>query len=302
MPLKNFPLEAYRPLFENSLDAVFLTIPDGRILAANPAACTMFGMDEKELCAAGRNGIVDTTDPTYLILLKERQREGKVRGELIYKRKDGSTFVGDTSSVILDAGQSAFVIVRDISEQKEAEKRLLEKENQLKFMAYHDALTQLPNRLLFMDRLDHALARGRRAGTPVVMLFIDLDRFKDINDSFGHQMGDRVLIQVADSLRCIIREEDTLARFAGDEFTLIVENPPAVKNIAMVADKILKALSKPMHYGQQKAQLTASIGIGIFPDDAQTVEELLKRADVAMYRAKKMGGNTYCFFAPERTA
>ena len=302
MSLRKFPSEAYRPLFENSMDAVFLTIPDGRILAANPAACSMFRMEEKEICAAGREGILDTTDPAYPVLLKTRQREGKARGELIYKRKDGSTFIGDTSTVILDDGRSAFVIVRDISEKKEAERKLLEKESQLTFMAYHDALTQLPNRLLFIDRLEHALARGRRDRTPVTILFIDLDGFKKINDSYGHQMGDRVLIHVADSLQGIIREEDTLARFAGDEFTLIIENVLAQKNIAIVAEKILQAVSRPVVYEQQRAHLTASIGIGMFPDDAPNVQELLKTADEAMYRAKGRGGNTYCFFASSKSA
>lgn len=172
----------------------------------------------------------------------------------------------------------------------------------LNYLAYHDALTGLPNRLLFQDRFQHAVAKARRSGRKVAVLFLDLDQFKRINDSLGHDIGDQLLRKVAERIRGSAREEDTLARFGGDEFVLLLEDVPQADTAGIVANKVLSALAQTFEVGGLQLYATASIGIGIYPDNGESMEELLRCADIAMYRAKELGRNTLQFYTPDLNA
>jgi diguanylate cyclase (GGDEF)-like protein/PAS domain S-box-containing protein len=171
-------------------------------------------------------------------------------------------------------------------------------ENRLRHLAHFDALTQLPNRDLFRDRLSHALAQAERRKSKVAVMFLDLDRFKTVNDTLGHDAGDRLLIEVAARLRQCMREEDTVARLGGDEFTVILEQVDKAEDAALVATKIVTVMNPPFDLHGQEAFVTPSIGIAIYPADSPNAEALLKNADTAMYHAKEEGGNGYRFFTP----
>jgi diguanylate cyclase (GGDEF)-like protein len=165
-------------------------------------------------------------------------------------------------------------------------------------IAFHDDLTSLPNRLLLNQRLDQALSRHRRAGSKLAILFMDLDRFKVINDSLGHEVGDVLLRQVADRLRAQSREGDTIARMGGDEFVVLIENHESLKDVSAYAHRLVEQLSASYLLGKKDCHVTLSIGISVFPSDGNDSQALLKAADVAMYRAKEMGRNNYQYYLP----
>jgi diguanylate cyclase (GGDEF)-like protein len=182
--------------------------------------------------------------------------------------------------------------VQDITDRKHIEL-------QLEHMAYHDSLTGLPNRALMRDRLSHALAKARRVGGRMAVLFLDLDRFKTINDSLGHDVGDRLLRQVSERLERHKREEDTLARLGGDEFTLLLEDVADAEHAAAVAIKLHAALREGFRLDGRELFVTASVGISMYPGDGDDADTLMKHADAAMYRAKEMGRDGYHFYSRE---
>jgi diguanylate cyclase (GGDEF)-like protein len=171
-------------------------------------------------------------------------------------------------------------------------------DDRVRHIAFHDDLTSLPNRLMLIQRLDQALSRHRRAGTQLAILFIDLDRFKVINDSLGHEVGDVLLRQVADRLQTQSREGDTVARMGGDEFVVLIENQANLVDVSACATRLAKQLSAPYLLGKKECHVTLSIGISVFPSNGNDSQALLKAADVAMYRAKEMGGNNYQYYLP----
>jgi diguanylate cyclase (GGDEF)-like protein/PAS domain S-box-containing protein len=183
----------------------------------------------------------------------------------------------------------------DITERKRAEE-------QIKSLAYHDVLTGLPNRRLFQDRLSVAVAQAHRSGQRLAVLYLDLDRFKPVNDSFGHAAGDRLIQVVAERLRTCVREGDTVARLGGDEFTLLLPGVSQVVDVARVAEKVLDTLRSPFQIDGREIFATASIGISLYPEDGQDVETLVKNADAAMYRAKQQGRDNYQLYAPALNA
>jgi diguanylate cyclase (GGDEF)-like protein/PAS domain S-box-containing protein len=183
----------------------------------------------------------------------------------------------------------------DITERKRAEE-------QIKSLAYHDALTGLPNRRLFQDRLSVAVAQAHRSGQRLAVLYLDLDRFKPVNDSFGHSAGDRLIQDVAERLRTCLREGDTVARLGGDEFTLLLPGVSQVVDVARVAEKVLDTLRLPFQIEGREIFATASIGISLYPEDGRDVETLIKNADAAMYRAKQQGRDNYQLYAPALNA
>ena len=186
-------------------------------------------------------------------------------------------------------------MVIDITERKQAEKEIQK-------LAYYDVLTGLPNRTLFLDRLSQALAQGRREERKVGVLFLDLDRFKAINDTLGHVAGDMLLKYVARRLQGCVRQSDTVARLGGDEFVVILPGVHTEADLTAFSKKILETLSRPVRLGEKKFFTTASIGISVFPEDADDVETLIRNADIAMYAAKDRGKNTYQFFSTEMNA
>jgi diguanylate cyclase (GGDEF)-like protein/PAS domain S-box-containing protein len=221
------------------------------------------------------------------VLPSVRQR-GRWRGEAAGKRRDGFFFPQEISLTTIEGG-GMVCVVRDITERTYAEE-------QIKHLAYHDALTGLPNRLLFKDRLTVALSHSQRDRGRLAVLFLDLDRFKIINDSLGHNIGDSLLQAVAARVASCVRESDTLARLGGDEFTLLLPTLTHQEDAAFVAQKILEAVRYPFHIEGREFFITTSIGISLFPEDGTDAATLIKNADTAMYQAKEQGRDNYQLF------
>ena len=290
----------FQLLFENSLDGVLQTSPDGTILAANAAACDIFGWTEEQLKQRGRAGVVLTSDPRLGRLLEERKQTGKARGQLTMVRADGSLFEAElTSSVYADARGDLInsMVLRDISDR-------IKSEQHIHRLAFFDALTDLPNRRLLMDRLEFLLASAQRSGLIGAVLFLDLDHFKNVNDARGHAIGDALLQQVAFRLGALMRTQDTVARMGGDEFVVLLPDLAAdfinaAQSAMVVAEKLRHALTQPFFIENQQYLSGGSIGVTLLPKVGQTADDLLREADTAMYRAKQAGRNRIAFFEAE---
>jgi len=216
------------------------------------------------------------------------QQRGRWRGEATGLRRDGVSFPQEISLTAIDGG-GLVAVVRDITERTYAEE-------QIKHLAYHDALTGLPNRLLFKDRVTVALSHAQRNSSRLAVLFLDLDRFKVINDSLGHNVGDQLLQEVASRVQSCLRDSDTVARLGGDEFTILLPSLIDSDDAAPVAQKILDAIRAPFHIEQRELFTSTSIGISLYPEDAADAETLIKNADTAMYQAKEQGRDNYQLF------
>ncbi|WP_052746099.1 EAL domain-containing protein [Sulfurovum lithotrophicum] len=223
--------------------------------------------------------------------------------ECVYLRANGEKFLAEVTltPILLEEKHVIYTVVRDISEKKKAQMELLRQKDILHHQAHHDALTGLPNRILFSDRLEHGLKLAERQLSKVALFFIDLDNFKQINDSLGHHIGDKVLKVVSERLKAKIRKEDTLARLGGDEFTIIMENFNEIQEVSGLAQKIQTVLTQPMHIEGHTLYISCSIGISFYPQDAQDANDLLKYADAAMYKAKEEGRNNFQFYSSEMT-
>ena len=221
-------------------------------------------------------------------------KQSEIVFETVHRRKDGSMYPVDIKLQIShDQTPPCFVaIVQDISERKRAEE-------QIRRQASTDALTGLPNRTVFFDHMTLAKAGALRNGNIFAVLFLDLDRFKDVNDSLGHLVGDQLLKMVGERLKSCVRQVDTVARFGGDEFTIILPEISHDHDAAVVSEKILERLSNPFTLDDQELYIGASIGITIFPNDAEDEITLLRNSDMSMFKAKEEGRNTYRFFSPE---
>ncbi|CAM3320230.1 EAL domain-containing protein [Halomonas lysinitropha] len=286
--------DRYRSIVEHSRDAILLTAPDGRILAANPAACRIFGCTESDILRLGRNGLVDTADPRVTAAVEERRRTGSFSGELTMRRYDGERFPAELSTSVFQTHSGEVrtsMLIRDVTERKR-------NEAQLAYLAQHDALTGLPNRLLLTDRLNLAIAQAERDGTSLALMFLDLDRFKQVNDLMGHELGDQVLHQAAQRLKACVRASDTLSRQGGDEFLIVLPNIGSPETAVPVARKLLDTLITPFSLGDREMVLSGSIGIACYPEDGTDADSLLRNADAAMYVAKDLGRNRYQFYSP----
>ncbi len=289
-------------VFENAQEGIMVTDRDARILAVNQAFCEITGYDVDEVLggtpAKFKSGRHDAE--FYRAMWDALIRTGRWQGEVWDRRKDGQVYPKWLSiSAVRDAsGQTARYVslFADITHLKESEARL-------EHLAHFDPLTELPNRLLFNSRLEHALEQARRHGQRVAVLFLDLDRFKTVNDSLGHPAGDELLIAVARRIRGRLREEDTVARLGGDEFVILLERLEDAQTAAVVAQDVLKVLTAPvMLGGGHEVFIGGSIGISLYPDDADEATRLVSSADAALYQAKEQGRNTYCFYTEGLTA
>ena len=292
-------------VFEHSTSAILITDPAGYIVQANEAFSRVSGY-----------AVSDVLDQLPGMLTVEQQQEGHLRyvvkqlhqrgsweGEVWLKRRDGDHYpawVGITA-VLDDEGDLASYVCffTDISERKASEQRIHR-------LAYYDALTHLPNRTLFQDRLHTALQQADRQKAWVVLMFLDLDRFKPINDSLGHAAGDRMLKDMALRLLACVDDDDTVARMGGDEFTLLLQ-PRATREMALnraihVAENILASLVRPFVLENREFFVTASIGIALSPQDGSELSQLMKNADTAMYHAKERGKNNFQFYQAEMNA
>lgn len=217
--------------------------------------------------------------------------------ETIHKRKDGTNYPVEVRLQFMQKPRPLFMaIIQDVTASKQAEKSLEEKDAHLEQMAYHDSLTGLPNRSLLVDRLVHAAGQADRSGTLMALLFIDLDRFKTINDSLGHIVGDALLKSAAKRLQNLVRKVDTVARFGGDEFVILLEDVQSSKNVVIVVQKILLALEAVFEIEEHRLHTSGSIGISLYPEDGLDAETLIKNADAAMYKAKEGGRNNFYFY------
>jgi diguanylate cyclase (GGDEF)-like protein/PAS domain S-box-containing protein len=287
--------QRFRSLFEQAGDSILITDRELRVVAANASACATFGYSEAEFVGSSVRE-VDSGFPYDLALLESLRAGHTHLLRITKRRRDGSTFPAEVRvSRFEEDGEEFFqAIIRDLSEREEAERRLRQ-------LATHDSLTGLPNRTLLHERLQDALG-ACAPGAAVAVLFLDLDRFKEINDSFGHELGDVLLCEVAQRLRRVLRAGDTLARLGGDEFVVVAPCTGAAAEAESIAAAVLALLAAPVRVGTQDVIIGASIGISLYPQDAGSREVLFQTADTAMYRAKAAGRNRYCFFEPGMTA
>jgi len=213
-------------------------------------------------------------------------------------------FIELTTTPLYNKDDEPYAVVElghNITEHLKTQKILEEQKNELDYQAHYDALTSLPNRVLFLDRLKHAMEIAKRDKSKVALIFIDLDHFKEINDSIGHHAGDFILKECAKRLQALLREVDTVSRFGGDEFTIILEKIENENELIDIIQMILEKLKEPYFYEFKKLYSGASIGISIYPENGNTHQELLKHADAAMYKAKEIGRNTYSFYTKSMT-
>ncbi len=284
-------------VFHNTAEAIIITDVAGLILSVNPAFTRITGYEAEEV--VGQTPRILKSDhhgpAFYEDLWHCLEENGEWQGQIWNRRKDGEAFLAwqTISAVRADDGSVLrFVSVfNDITD-------LHRKDEQIRHQAFHDALTGLPNRLLLQDRLGHALEIAHRHGGKLALMFIDLDRFKIINDSLGHDIGDLLLIEVAARLSACLRRSDTIARLGGDEFVVVASDIEGVHEVTEIAEKIIGHLMQPMLLKESEVQIGASIGIALYPKDGETITTLMKNADVAMYRSKSSGRNTYRFFDP----
>ncbi len=289
-------LRLYAQVFTSAAEGMTITDAESRIVAVNPAFCAITGYSEAEvlgktpaLLNSGRQG-----REYYRQMWTELLRCGQWHGEIWNRRKDGAIYPEWLSvAAVRDANGLArnyIGIFTDISERKENEARI-------QHLAHHDALTGLPNRVLLEDRISQAIAKSRRAELQVAVIFIDLDRFKNINDTLGHEVGDNLLIQAAERGLGVLRETDTLSRLGGDEFVVVLPEVEHLQYAMHVAHKLLAAFAQPYLLAGHALTVTGSAGIALWPSDGMTVSELLRKADAAMYRAKEEGRNTARFYS-----
>ncbi|QYF93617.1 EAL domain-containing protein [Massilia sp. PAMC28688] len=287
-------------VLEHIADGVMVIGLDGRIVATNPAFTQITGYTELE--AIGQDSSLTRSSREdrdfYTAMWTELADSGFWRGEVWNRRKNGVQYLEwlTISAVRDNAGEITHYVgvFSDITKAKESQ-------DKLDHMAHHDPLTSLPNRLLFHDRLQHALQRASRDHQRLAILFIDLDRFKNVNDTLGHHVGDELLKQVAGALQGKLRDGDTLARLGGDEFIVLLENIDSQFGAGQVAEKLMAMFEMPFTVSDYELFVTGSVGISVYPDDAEDLNMLIRNADVAMYQAKARGRNGYQFYAPSMT-
>ena len=208
-------------------------------------------------------------------------------------------WVDDSSSIVRDEQGNIIYyqeIIIDVTERELSRQKMIQKQITLEHIAHHDALTGLPNRLLLLDRMQQSIKKAQRTKKQLAILYIDLDKFKPINDSLGHAAGDEVLIAVAKRLRQNVRTVDTIARIGGDEFIVLMESVSDIQDVEAMAEKLNQSLNQSIYWNMHELFITSSIGISLAPDDGNTSEELMKKADIAMYKSKKKGRNTFQFY------
>jgi diguanylate cyclase (GGDEF)-like protein/PAS domain S-box-containing protein len=286
-------------ILDSMADAVFVTGTDGSIRRVNAAAARLTGWPADELGKMTLAALVAEQDrgafdvATASTGMRELTFTTRA-GQTIPVSLSGSPIAGEDPQL-----RGCVFVAHDITDRKRAERRI-------RYLARYDALTKVPNRMQFQHSLQQAIARARRAGRAVALLYLDLDQFKEINDTFGHAAGDRTLEILSERLIAQIPAETMLGRLAGDEFGLFVENLPRAEDnrpmLATLARELLEQLSRPFHIGNQEMMITTSVGVALCPQDADNVVDLIRDADAAMYHSKQNGGNSCSFFTPDMSA
>jgi len=303
-------IESERAFMQNVIDGVrhpaMIVQPDRKVIMMNAAAITMLpsnyaGSDAVFCHQVYRQSDTPCGGEEKRCVLEELMRTGKAA---ICRHKDildnGEERIYELEASPLwneDGSMHGFLeVVRNITEDLSIETQLREHQERLYHLVHHDTLTNLPNRFLLQDRLQRMMVKARRTGTNIAIIFLDLDRFKKINETLGHDVGDKLLVKVAEILENCVRKSDTVARLGGDEFAVILDDLKDVKYAAVVARKVLQALAKPIFVEEYELYATSSIGISVYPSDSDKVEDLMRCADTALYRAKEEGKNNYQFY------
>ena len=287
-------------VFESSLDAILITDPQQRILACNPATLSLTRTQESDLLGTPTTSLFFAPSEIdwQTTLRLQLDGPGYWQEELWHPRADGAALALQVSWVVLrDAGGQALntvLFAKDLSEKLAAQQRIEQ-------LAYTDALTGLPNRLTLTERVGHVIRLAQRSGLGFAVLFLDLDRFKSINDSLGHLFGDKVLIEIASRLKHCLRQTDTLCRLGGDEFVVHLHETDAV-GAEISAQRLIDAMVRPIEIDEMHFNLSCSLGIALYPDDGDTLDELIRHADTAMYEVKGRGKGHYRFYRPEMNA
>ena len=297
--------EELSELLEHSSNEIYIIDYNSlKYLYVNKGAHKALGYTKEELLTKKITEINPyLTEKEIDVIRKKLHNHHTVLNRTIHRRKDNSEYYVQSYIYKLSyRGQDAAVIFdTDISEIIALEQEHIKQSKLLEHQAYHDTLTELPNRTLFEDRLQQAIITSKRNNEDFALLFIDLDQFKKINDSLGHHVGDKVLIETAQRFQRLLREEDTLSRLGGDEFTIILKNIKDEKSAATVAQKLLNSMKTPINMAAHTLHISASIGISIYPNDTTSQEDLIKFADTAMYKAKDEGRNNFQFYSADMT-
>ena len=289
--------DRYQTLFMNTGTATAILGDDLSLVFANTECANLLGYELSEL----ESGMLWTqfVDPLSLPYVKKIHRErclnpsrAPKRYESRACRKDGEVRDVMVTVAMLPESREYVVSMIDISEQKAAERKLI-------FQALHDPLTRLPNRTFLEERLLQSFTKSDQTGKLTGLLMLDMDRFKQINDTFGHSLGDQLLVQVANRLQAAVREQDMVARFGGDEFVIVVDDISKVDELVLNAQNIISLFEKPIHLGGKSLYLGLTVGVASYPIDGTAPDELIMNSDIAMYHAKEMGKNTYAVFSDE---
>ncbi|TFW02518.1 EAL domain-containing protein [Oxalobacteraceae bacterium OM1] len=284
-------------VFENSSEAMSVLDPHGYMITVNPAFTAVTGYPPEEAVGAHKSLLQsDREDPeVYRTLWQTIEATGSWQGEIWTRRKNGERFLRWLSvSTIYDENgvvKSRVAQFSDVTRKRETDELIWRQAN-------FDALTGLPNRAMFHDRLEQAIMKAARQGEQLALLFLDLDYFKEVNDTLGHAMGDRLLQLAAQRLHHCVRASDTVARLGGDEFTVILNDVAEAHSVERVVQTILRTMAEPFLLGVEKVYVSASIGITLFPADGNDADLLIKHADQAMYAAKEQGRNRFSYFTP----
>jgi diguanylate cyclase (GGDEF)-like protein/PAS domain S-box-containing protein len=288
--------ERFRAFFEFASIGLVIEDLDGKYLQVNDAFCKMVGYTREELIGKSYPEITHPDDLNTDIEQTKRLLQGEIEYFQIEKRyshKQGNTIWVLLSISLIKDGSGAPLLFTGQIQDITARKEMMQK---LEYLANHDALTGLPNRTLYFDRLEHAVQKAKRAQLGVAVMFLDLDYFKQINDIYGHDVGDRLLQSVAQRLQSVLRESDTVARFGGDEFAFLLENIGQEDDLVGVIEKIFTALRQPVQVNGHTFDVTPSMGISIYPKHGEEGKTLFMKADMAMYRAKEGGRNQHVFY------
>ena len=291
---------SFRSIFENATEGIFQTSPDGRYLNVNPALAAIYGFSSGAELIASIGDIQHQiyTDPSRRAEFMRMMRESGVVTNFVseIRRKDGDDiWISENARAVQDeAGNLLFYegTVEDVTETKLNQEKL-------EHLANHDPVTGLPNRLLMNDRLRQMMLSAQRSKSIVAVALVDLDHFKLINDTFGHNRGDQLLQTMSHRMLACVREADTVVRLGGDEFVLLLSGAGRGEAMSQVVQRVLQTIARPSQIEGRELSVSCSVGVSIFPRDGRDVQTLLKNADTAMYKAKELGRNNFQFYSPE---
>jgi diguanylate cyclase (GGDEF)-like protein/PAS domain S-box-containing protein len=283
-----------RSILQNTSEGYVLIDASGMITDINPAFEEMCGRNAMDLLDSRFDRLFDGRDRKTMDALVSKLEKGRTAsGEISFQTGDGEARLGlFKGAPLFDARNERvgiFGLITDITEAKERERKIEQ-------LAYFDPLTDLANRSLLRDKLEQATMFSQRSQRKFALLFLDLDRFKHVNDTYNHPLGDQVLQEVAQRIRQVVRRSDVVSRFGGDEFVIGLVEPKRIEDVALVAEKLLESVAQPLSIDDKMVHITTSIGISVFPDDANSVDELIRNADLAMYQAKEEGRARYSYF------